>query len=451
MTIHLLCFKTVTVSKGIGPFHAFCGLLWPVFGTVCRIAGFQGVCLRLSPMSVDKSVVKMAEAASGAGRMGDACFCGSVFSDGVLFTGENGDGLCPEGEAGRYRGSAGATGGGFRGVPGSLPDGGNRVRYRPYCSPVRAMARFRNPVFAETGVPGRETEIKSVSRSFRRIFGRAVCRNGGNGNDQGRFPNFFPFASVFSDRKQDNGASSEPDREETQAWDGNDRPEVKTEKYRDTGRRKTGPSHSVETVSCRTDEAFPFIDRTGRNPDSGMERTEERDRTACMTGQSFRSVTWRRRTVSSGKSGGNGLFAVQCGWMCPSRFGRGVAVPVVAENGKSTAGVYSDGLAGTGWGGWAADFLRGHAGISGQSAGREVFPSVHDRFLQYGAGGACRWVCRQISLASSANRMTVKATPMIFAHMARFNGTVLKKVPAYWMIRTCRMKVRRSPEASGGF
>ena len=99
-------------------------------------------------------------------------------------------------------------------------------------------------------------EIKSVSRSFRRIFGRAVCRNGGNGNDQGRFPHFFPFASVFSDRKQDNGASSEPDREETQAWDGNDRPEVKTEKYRDTGRRKTGPSHSVETVSCRTDEAF---------------------------------------------------------------------------------------------------------------------------------------------------------------------------------------------------
>ena len=85
MTIHLLCFKTVTVSKGIGTFHAFCGLLCPVFGTVCRIAGFRGVCLRLSPIAVDKFVVKMAEAASGAGRMGDACFLGSVFSGGVLF------------------------------------------------------------------------------------------------------------------------------------------------------------------------------------------------------------------------------------------------------------------------------------------------------------------------------------------------------------------------------
>ena len=86
MTIRLLCFKTVTVSKGIGMFHAFCGLLCPVFGTVCRIASFRGVCLRLSPIAVDKFVVKMAEAASGAGRMGDACFCGSVFSGGVLFT-----------------------------------------------------------------------------------------------------------------------------------------------------------------------------------------------------------------------------------------------------------------------------------------------------------------------------------------------------------------------------
>ena len=63
-------------------FHAFCGLLCPVFGTVCRIASFRGVCLRLSPIAV----VKMAKAASGAGRMGDACFCGSVFSGGVLFT-----------------------------------------------------------------------------------------------------------------------------------------------------------------------------------------------------------------------------------------------------------------------------------------------------------------------------------------------------------------------------
>ncbi|WAV90315.1 hypothetical protein NB646_05420 [Oxalobacter aliiformigenes] len=34
---------------------------------------------------MDKFVVKMAEAASGAGRMGDACFLGSVFSGGVLF------------------------------------------------------------------------------------------------------------------------------------------------------------------------------------------------------------------------------------------------------------------------------------------------------------------------------------------------------------------------------
>lgn len=31
---------------------------------------------------------------------------------------------------------------------------------------------------------------------------------------------------------------------------------MKTEKDRDTGKQKTGPSHSVETVSCRTDEAF---------------------------------------------------------------------------------------------------------------------------------------------------------------------------------------------------
>ena len=41
--------------------------------------------MRLSPMSVDKFVVKMAEAASGAGRMVEACFLGSVFSGGVLF------------------------------------------------------------------------------------------------------------------------------------------------------------------------------------------------------------------------------------------------------------------------------------------------------------------------------------------------------------------------------
>ena len=50
------------------------------------LSGVRDVCLRLSPIAVDKFVVKMAEAASGAGRMGDACFCGSVFSGGVLFT-----------------------------------------------------------------------------------------------------------------------------------------------------------------------------------------------------------------------------------------------------------------------------------------------------------------------------------------------------------------------------
>lgn len=82
------------------------------------------------------------------------------------------------------------------------------------------------------------------------------CRNRGNGSNQGTFPRSFPLPAVFFDRRRDNGTSSEPDWEETQAWDGDDRPEVKTEKDRDTGKQKTGPSHSVGTISCRMDETI---------------------------------------------------------------------------------------------------------------------------------------------------------------------------------------------------
>ena len=39
---------------------------------------------------------------------------------------------------------------------------------------------------------------------------------------------------------------------------------MKTEKDRDTGKLKTGPSHSVGTISCRMDETFLlFIEPDG--------------------------------------------------------------------------------------------------------------------------------------------------------------------------------------------
>lgn len=82
------------------------------------------------------------------------------------------------------------------------------------------------------------------------------CRNRGNGSNQGTFPRSFPLPAVFFDRRRDNGTSSEPDRKEIQAWDGDDRLEMKTEKDRDTGKLKTGPSHPVGTISCRMDETF---------------------------------------------------------------------------------------------------------------------------------------------------------------------------------------------------
>lgn len=124
-------------------------------------------------------------------------FVAVSFLTGYCSPGENGDGLCPEGEAGRYRGSAGATGGGFRRVPGSLPDGGNRVRYRPYCSPVRAMACFRNPVFAETGVPGRETGDKECQPVIPENFWPRRLPERGKWQRSGKISAFFPVCFRF--------------------------------------------------------------------------------------------------------------------------------------------------------------------------------------------------------------------------------------------------------------
>ena len=60
---------------------------------------------------------------------------------------------------------------------------------------------FPDPVFAGTGVSGGEAEREWVSRSFPRLFDCAVCRNRGNGKNQGIFSHsvplfpFFPFGN----------------------------------------------------------------------------------------------------------------------------------------------------------------------------------------------------------------------------------------------------------------
>lgn len=120
-----------------------------------------------------------------------------LFWRGIVHRRKNGDGLCPGGEAAsvavrtmRLAGDFGE----FRGIcrmTETMSGTGHIVH--PYGRWPVSGVRFLPKPECRAG----RREIKGVNRSFRRIFGRAVCRNGGNGNNQGRFPHFFPFPPVF--------------------------------------------------------------------------------------------------------------------------------------------------------------------------------------------------------------------------------------------------------------